>query len=87
MIDDRGNQIDMEEKAKDPMGRFEIMAEMYMNGTSTQRELILSFFPDPEDRRIVMEGFGLYHLYRDQRLYNAVCDAIGQQIYEEAQKG
>lgn len=37
MIDDRGRQIDLAEKEKDPMGRFEILAERYMNGSEKER--------------------------------------------------
>lgn len=87
MIDDRGRQIDLAEKENDPMGRFEILAERYMNGSKTEREIILSFFPDPAERKILMEGFGLYHLFRDQRLYDAVKQSIGEQLYREAHLG
>lgn len=84
MIDDRGRQINLAEKENDPMGRFEILADRYMNGSEKEREIILSFFPDPAERKILMEGFGLYHLFRDQRLYDAVKQSIGEQIYREA---
>lgn len=83
MIDDRGRQIDLAEKEKDPMGRFEILAERYMNGSEKEREIILSFFPDPAERKILMEGLGLYHLFRDQRMYDSVKSAIGEQIWNE----
>ena len=84
MIDDRGRQIDLAEKEKDPMGRFEILAERYMNGSEKEREIILSFFPEPAERKILMEGFGLYHLFRDQRLYKSVEQALAEQMWQEA---
>ena len=65
MLDEHGNQIDLAEKEKDPMGRFEILAERYMNGSEKEREIILSFFQDPQERKTLLEGFGLYHLFRD----------------------
>lgn len=83
MLDEHGNQIDLAEKEKDPMGRFEILAERYMNGSEKEREIILSFFQDPQERKTLLEGFGLYHLFRDQRLYDAVKNALAHQIYEE----
>ena len=83
MIDDRGRQLDLSEKEKDPMGRFEILAERYMNGLPKEREIILSFFQDPEERKTLLEGFGLYHLFRDQRLYDSVKKALGEQLWEE----
>lgn len=84
MIDDRGNQINMGEKERDPMGRFEILAELYMTGSDKVREIILSFFQDPEERRILLQGFGLYHLFRDQHLYKTVEQALAEQMWQEA---
>lgn len=83
MNDDRGRQLDLAEKEKDPMGRFEILAERYMNGTKKERDIILSFFQDPDERRTLLEGFGLYHMFRDQRLYNSVKRALGEQLWKE----
>lgn len=83
MIDDRGNQIDLTEKEKDPMGRFEILAERYMNGTKKERDIILSFFQNPDERRTLLEGFGLYHMFRDQWLYDSVKRALGEQLWKE----
>lgn len=83
MIDDRGFQLDLEEKEKDPLGRFEIMAEQYMTGSEKQREIILSFFQDPVERKTLLEGFGLYHLFRDKRLYDAMKKAVGEQLWQD----
>ena len=83
MIDERGIQINLEEKEKDPMGRFEILAEKYMTGSKKEREIILSFFTDPQERRTLLEGFGLYHLFRDQRLYDSVKQALSEQLWQD----
>ena len=73
----------MTEKEKDPLGRFEILAERYLNGSKEERETILSFFPGPTERKALLEGFGLYHLFRDQRMYDSVKSAIAEQIWNE----
>ena len=70
-------------REQDPMGRFEIMAERYINGSQKERGIILSFFQDPEERKTLLEGFGLYHLFRDKRLYDSMKKALGEQLWEE----
>lgn len=80
MRTDTDNQT---EKENDSLGRFEILAERYMNGSKEERDIILSFFPDPADRKALMEGFGLYHLFCDQRFYDAVKESIGQHLYKD----
>ena len=41
---------------------------------------------DPEDRQTFLIGCGLYHLFRDQRLFDAMKKAMGEQLYEELHK-
>ncbi len=70
-------------REQDPLGRFEIICEKYLDGNSQILETILSAI-DEKDRHQFLIGCGLYHIFRDQRLYKAVMNAVGEQIYRDA---
>lgn len=68
------------EREKTAMGRFEVMCETYINGNQKQKETILSMLEEGE-RKTFLTGCGLYHMFTDQRVYDAVQKAVGEQIY------
>ena len=76
------HRITDEEREKDPFGRFEIICERYYQGNERTRQIILDALA-PEERQTFLLGAGLYHLFRDQRLYDSVHHAMAHQIYEE----
>ena len=76
------HRITDEEREKDPFGRFEIICERYLQGNEKTRQIILDALA-PEERQTFLLGAGLYHLFRDQRLYDSVHHALAHQIYEE----
>jgi hypothetical protein len=73
------NKEAREESAR---GRFEIMCEMYLNGSDEAKEIILSFLSD-EEKEIFLKGCGLYHLFTDPAFYNATQTALAEQLHEE----
>lgn len=73
------------EREKTAMGRFEIMCETYINGTQKQKETILAMLEEGE-RQTFLTGCGLYHMFTDQRFYDAVKKAVGERIYNECHK-
>ena len=79
------HRITDEEREKDPLGRFEIICEKYLKGPEKVRKIIVEAL-DPEDRQTFLIGCGLYHLFRDQRLFDAMKKAMGEQLYEELHK-
>ena len=70
------------EREKTAGGRFEVMCETYINGNQKQKETILSMLEEGE-RQSFLTGCGLYHMFTDQRFYDSVKKAVGQQIYDE----
>ena len=77
--------IDNEEREKSAIGRFEIIAERYIFGNERDRKIILSFFDDKE-KEIFLRSVGLYHLFCDQRFFDAVKKAVGDKLYEDLHK-
>lgn len=73
-------------REQNPMGRFEIMCEKYIEGNERIRNTILSAL-SPEDQQTFLTGVGLYRLFTDQAYYRAVRDALGEQIWKEMHKG
>lgn len=73
-------------REQNPMGRFEIMCEKYIDGSERIRNAILSAL-SPEDQQTFLIGVGLYRLFTDQAYYRAVRDALGEQIWKEMHKG
>lgn len=71
-----------EDRESTAMGRFELVCEAYINGNQRQRDTILSML-DESERQIFLTGCGLYHLFTDQRFYDAVKKSVGEQIYNE----
>lgn len=69
-------------REQNPMGRFEIMCEKYIEGNERIRNTILSAL-SPEDQQTFLVGVGLYRLFTDQTYYRAVRDALGEQIWKE----
>ena len=69
-------------REQNPMGRFEIMCEMYIDGNERIRNTILSAL-SPEDQQTFLIGVGLYRLFTDQAYYRAVRDALGERIWKE----
>lgn len=65
-----------------PMGRFEIICERYINGTETERALILSLIPDG-DIQTFLQGCGLYHLFTDPVFYKSVETSMAKTLYDE----
>ena len=74
-----------EKREKSASGRFEIIAERYIVGNERDRKIILSFFDDKE-KEIFLRSVGLYHLFCDQRFYDAVKNAVGDKLYEDLHK-
>lgn len=72
----------MKEIDFDAYKRFEDMARIYLNGNEAVRKTILSFLSEKE-KKVFLNGVGFYHLYTDQRFYDAVKSALGKQIYNE----
>lgn len=70
------------EREKTAMGKFEVMCETYINGDQKQKETILSMLEEGE-RQTFLTGCGLYHMFTDQRFYESVQKAVGEQIYNE----
>ena len=73
-------------REQNPMGRFEIMCEEYIDGNERIRNTILSAL-SPEDQQTFLIGVGLYRLFTDQAYYRAVRDALGEQIWTEMHPG
>lgn len=73
-------------REQNPMGRFEIMCEKYIEGNERIRNTILSAL-SPEDQQTFLIGVGLYRLFTDQTYYRAVRDALGEQIWKEMHPG
>ena len=74
--------MDNKEREKSALGRFEIIAERYINGTERERKIILSFLNDHE-KEIFLNATGLYHIFTDQYFYEKVRDIVGKQIYKD----
>ena len=74
-----------EERESSAMGRFELVCEAYSNANELQRSKMLALLSE-EERRVFLEGCGLYRIFRDQRLYDAIKSAVGEQIYKDAHK-
>ena len=73
-------------REQNPMGRFEIMCEKYIEGNERIRNTILSAL-SPEDQQTFLIGVGLYRLFTDQAYYRTVRDALGEQIWMEMHPG
>lgn len=73
-------------REQNPIGRFEIMCEKYIDGHERIRNTILSAL-SPEDQQTFLIGVGLYRLFTDQAYYRAVRDALGEQIWKELHQG
>ena len=58
------------------------IAQMYIQGSERERQIILSFFQG-EEREIFLKGVGLIHLFSDQDFYNSVRDTIKDRIVKE----
>ncbi len=71
-----------EAREQSALGRFEIVCEMYIDGSDEVKELILSLFSE-EEKKIFLEGCGLYHLFTDSAFYNAAKTALAEQLYKE----
>ena len=72
-------------RKQNPIGRFEIMCEKYIEGNERIRNTILSAL-SPEDQQTFLIGVGLYRLFTDQAYYRAVRDALGEQIWKEVRQ-
>ena len=79
--------IDNEEREKSAIGRFEIIAERYIFGNERDRKIIPSFFDfDDKEKEIFLRSVGLYHLFCDQRFFDAIKKAVGDKLYEDLHK-
>lgn len=74
--------MDNKEREKSALGRFEIVAERYIYGTESEKQIILSFLSDSE-KETFLNAVGLYHLFTDQYFYDTIRDIIGKKIYED----
>ena len=75
--------MNIQEKEKTALGRFEIIAERYVKGTQEEKDLILSFFNEKEQYEF-LKGVGYYRLFTAPRYYKAVRSALCEVIYKEA---
>lgn len=73
------------EREKSAHGRFELMCERFINGNDRDRRIILSFLNEDE-KHIFLVNCGLYRLFRDQKFYNAIKKAVGEQLYNDYHK-
>lgn len=71
-----------EERESSAMGRFELVCEAYSNANELQRSRMLAMLTENE-RRVFLEGCGLYRIFRDKRLYDAIKKAVGERIYKD----
>lgn len=62
------------------MERFEEMCRMYLNGSDDVKETILNFLNDEEKETFLM-GVGLYKLLTEPNYYKAVCQTVGEMVY------
>lgn len=76
----------MDVREETPMGRFEIICEHYLNGSETERALILSLLPEGEIETFLL-GCGLYHLFTDPVFYKSVETSMAQTLYNELRNG
>ena len=67
------------------MKMFEEMCQRYLNGNDRDKEVILSFLND-EEKRIFLEGVGLYHLFTDADYFKIACQSLGRQLYDDFHK-
>jgi hypothetical protein len=74
-----------EERESSAMGRFELVCEAYSDASELQRSRMLALLNEDE-RQVFLKGCGLYRIFRDQRLYDAIKSAVGEQIYKDAHK-
>ncbi len=74
---------EMDIRETDPMGRFEIICELFIDGDDKVRETILEAL-EPDERQTFLKGVGLYRMFRDDRYYKAVQQAVGEQFMKEA---
>lgn len=65
------------------LGRFEIMCEIYLNGSEKVRATILENLDSDEERETFLTGVGFYHLFTDRNFYNTARDTLAQQLYNE----
>lgn len=72
-----------EEREQSAEGRFELVCEAYSNANELQRSRMIAMLSEDE-RQTFLKGCGLYRIFRDQRLYDAIKNAIGEKIYKDA---
>lgn len=72
-----------EEREQSAAGRFELVCEAYSNANELQRSRMIAMLSEDE-RQTFLKGCGLYRIFRDQRLYDAIKNAIGEKIYKDA---
>lgn len=65
------------------LGRFEIMCEIYLNGSEKVRATILENLDSDEERETFLTGVWFYHLFTDRNFYNTARDTLAQQLYNE----
>lgn len=71
-----------EERESSPAGRFELVCEAYSNANELQRARMLELL-SADERQTFLKGCGLYRIFRDQRLYDAIKKAVGERIYKD----
>jgi transcriptional regulator of NAD metabolism len=74
-----------DERENTALGRFEILAELYLEGSEEVQAVILNELNE-EEKKAFIQGVGLYHLFIDEQFYKAVQDATCEQFYKEALK-
>lgn len=72
-----------QEREQSAAGRFELVCEAYSNANELQRSRMIAMLSEDE-RQTFLKGCGLYRIFRDQRLYDAIKNAIGEKIYKDA---
>ena len=71
-----------EQREQSALGRFEIMCELYINGSDEMREVILSRL-DESEKETFLQGCCLYHIFTDDTFRKKAQAALGEQLYKD----
>lgn len=58
------------------------IANLFLNGSEKEKEIILSCFTE-EEKEVFLKFTGFYKLFKDQRYYDAVKNAVCGQLLKE----
>ena len=76
----------MEMMTPEQLMRYWNMCKAYDHADQAHRDAALSLMSEGE-RKYFLEKYSLYRLLTDERRFNAVCQAMASQMYEELNEG